>query len=92
MRELMMTGKLTIAGHNAELFEELRMYHRDENYRILKQRDDLICALRYAIMMKRSGKPLAECEGVGYGAMPYAGQRRATGEVQIADGADFPLF
>ena len=92
MRELMMTGKLTIAGHNAELLEELRMYHGDENYRIVKQRDDLICALRYAIIMKRSGKPLSECEGVGYGAMPYAGQRRATGEVQIADGADFPLF
>jgi hypothetical protein len=32
--------------------------------------------MRYAIMMRRSGKALSDCEGIGYGAMPYAGQRR----------------
>jgi phage terminase large subunit-like protein len=74
VRELMFTGKLAIAGHNTELLEEIRNYHRDEDFRVVKQMDDLISALRYAIMMKRSGKPLDACEGIGYGALPYARQ------------------
>jgi hypothetical protein len=41
----------------------------------IKQRDDLISALRHAILMRRQGKPLSDCEGVGYGNMPYAKQR-----------------
>jgi phage terminase large subunit-like protein len=93
MRELMQLGKLTIAGHNGELLEELRHYHRDENFRIIKQRDDLISALRYAIMMRRHGRTLADCDGVGFGARPFAGQRRAgSGEVQVAMDLDLPLF
>jgi phage terminase large subunit-like protein len=92
MRELMYTGKLIIAGHNTELLEEMRHYHRDENYRLVKQRDDLISALRYAVMMRRNGRLLRDCDGVGYGAMPYAAQRRQNSEPQIADGLDFPLF
>jgi hypothetical protein len=93
MRELMFLGKLTIAGHNHELLEEMRHYHRTEDFKILKQRDDLISALRYSVMMKRNGKPLAECDGIGYGAMPFAGQRRAgSGEVQIAADMDIPLW
>jgi hypothetical protein len=98
MRELMFAGKITIAGHNAELLDELRNYHRDQDFRIVKQRDDLVSALRYAIMMRRSGKSRSECDGVGYGNMPYAGQRRdarSTGPQQ-ADGAvggrDWSLF
>jgi phage terminase large subunit-like protein len=91
MRELMYTGKLTIAGHNAELLEELRHYHRDENFKIIKQRDDLICALRYAVMMKRHGKLLSDCEGVGFGPMPYAKQRRASDPPETVDG-DFDVF
>jgi hypothetical protein len=42
----MFSGKLTIAPHNAELIEKMCHYHRDENFRIVKQRDDLIGALR----------------------------------------------
>jgi hypothetical protein len=75
MRALMYGGKLTIAAHNTDLLEELRNYHRDEDYKIVKQRDDLVSALRYAIMMRRNGGALSACEGVGYGAMPHAGQR-----------------
>ena len=94
MRELMFTGKLAIAGHNNELLEELRAYHRDDNFRLVKQRDDLVSALRYAIMMKRSGKPLSECDGVGYGhaIMPFAGQYRDRScEPKMARGIDFDL-
>jgi hypothetical protein len=75
MRELMFTGKLTIAGHNHELLDEMRNYHRDEDFRIVEQRDDLVSALRYAIMMKRQGKGLNECEGISHGNLPYAFRR-----------------
>jgi phage terminase large subunit-like protein len=93
MRALMFGGKLTIAGHNNELLEELRHYHRDTDYRIVKQADDLLSALRYAIMMRRYGKSRSECEGIGYGRMAYAGQRRdRSREPQSAKGLDFNLF
>jgi Terminase RNaseH-like domain len=93
IRALMYAGKLTIAPHNGELIEELRHYHRNEDFKIVKQRDDLVSALRYAIMMRRNGKARSDCEGVGFGSMPYAGQRRdRSAEPQIAKGLDFDLF
>jgi phage terminase large subunit-like protein len=93
IREAMYTGKLTIAPHNSELLEEIRHYHRDENFKLVKQRDDLICALRYAVMMKRSGKPCSECEGVGFGNMPFAGQRAdRSGQQQVARNVDFDVW
>jgi len=87
MREMMFAGKLIIAGHNHELLDELRNYHRSEDFKIVKQRDDLVSALRYAIMMRRHGKALSACDGIGFGNMPYAGQRRErSGEQQFARG------
>jgi hypothetical protein len=71
----MFAGKLHIAGHNGELLEQLRHYHRDDDFKVVKSRDHLIDALRYAVMMKRNGKARLECQGVGYGTMPYAGHR-----------------
>jgi hypothetical protein len=79
IRELMFTGKLAIAPHNTELLEQMRHYHRDEDFRIVKSRDHLIDAFRYALMCKRQGKPRSECDGVGFGNMPLAGQRRESG-------------
>ncbi|MDH2400784.1 terminase family protein [Bradyrhizobium sp. SSUT18] len=93
IRELMFLGKLTIAIHNGELFEEMRNYHRDENFRVVKQRDDLVSAMRYAVMMRRRGKPLSECDGVGYGGYSTTGQRQTLGNApQIARGLDFDVF
>jgi phage terminase large subunit-like protein len=92
MRDFMFSGKLTIAGHNHELLEEIRNYHRDRDFKIVKHRDDLISALRYAIMMRRQGKPLSECDGVGHGSLPYANQRRQSSGPRIADGVDFDVF
>jgi phage terminase large subunit-like protein len=95
MRALMFADKLHIAGHNTELLEELRHYRRDEDYRIVKQQDDLVSTLRYAIMMRRHGRAKSECDGIGYGRMPYSGQQRESsrgGEVQMAEGLDFDLF
>ena len=93
IREFMFTGKLTIAGHNRELVEEMRHYHRNEDFRIVKQRDDLVSAFRYAVMMRRSGKPLSECEGIGYGNMTYARQvRQPRADSGMCSGLDFDLF
>jgi phage terminase large subunit-like protein len=99
MREMMFGGKCTIAGHNHELLDEIRNYHRDEDFRIVKQRDDLVSAVRYAVMMRRHGKPLNDCEGIGYGPLPYAGQRAESGRAtQFARGTanhpegDFDVF
>ena len=47
-----------IASHMSELGEEILSYHRDEDYKIVRLRDDLISAVRYAFMMRRSGKLL----------------------------------
>lgn len=88
-------GRLTIAAHNTELIEEIRHYHRDHDYRVSKQRDDLISALRYAVMSKHRGKPRWECDGIGFGQMPYAGhvpRSRSEPEGQLARGIDFQLF
>jgi len=73
MRELMFCGKPHVAGHNTELLEEMRHYHRDDDFKVVKQRHHLIDAFRYALMMRRSGRPRLECEGVGFGAMPMRG-------------------
>jgi hypothetical protein len=86
MRELMWMGKIIIAQHNTELLEELRHYHRNEDFKIVKQRDDLVSALRYAVMMRRNGKARSDCDGVGFGSMPYAGQRRTGSGPQYARG------
>lgn len=52
MLERMQTGRLKVFSHLAEWWEEFRLYHR-KNGRIVKERDDLICATRYALMMRR---------------------------------------
>ena len=43
--------------------EEVRQYHRDEDQKIVKEMDDLVDALRYAIMMKRFARPLQADSG-----------------------------
>ncbi len=48
----MKTGRLIIAPHLTEWFEESKLYHR-KNGQIVKVRDDFISAVRYLIMMIR---------------------------------------
>ncbi len=45
-------GRLKVAAHLSEWFDEYRMYHR-ENGKIVKLRDDLMSATRYGIMSLR---------------------------------------
>jgi len=61
----MKRGGFAIANHMSELAEEILSYHRAEDYKIVKLRDDLISAVRYAFMMRRSGKLTDECEMYG---------------------------
>jgi len=51
--KLLKLNKLRFIGEMADLFEELLNYHRDDNGKIVKIQDDLICAIRYAYMMRR---------------------------------------
>jgi phage terminase large subunit-like protein len=51
------SGRLKIASHLVELLEELRGYHRKDHL-IVKEDDDLISALRQAVMDIRHARPL----------------------------------
>lgn len=53
IRDLMLKGKFKIFEGLRDLFEEFLQYHRDENGKIVKVRDDLLDAMRYAYMMRR---------------------------------------
>lgn len=52
MLERFQTGRLKIASHLEQVFDEISGYHREKG-RIVKERDDVLCAIRYAIMMRR---------------------------------------
>jgi len=52
MLERMQTGRLRVAKHLNEWWEEFRLYHRKDG-RVVKIMDDLMSATRYAIMMLR---------------------------------------
>lgn len=52
MLQRMQTGRLKVYNTCTEWFEEFRLYHRKDG-RIVKQRDDVLSATRYAMMMLR---------------------------------------
>ena len=88
IRELIYAGRLTIAGHCTDLIEQMRYYHKDDSYRIVKTNDDVLDAFRYAVMSRRHGKRRLECSGVGYGTAQFAHHvpRRSEAETQFARG------
>jgi len=47
------TGKFKVFKGQHEFMDEWRQYHRDENGKIAKVRDDMLDAVRYGWMMKR---------------------------------------
>jgi hypothetical protein len=53
--ERMETGRFKVFSHLNEWWEEFRIYHRKDG-KIVKERDDLMDATRYAVMMKREAK------------------------------------
>lgn len=52
MLDRMQTGRFKVFSNLAEWFEEFRLYHRVEG-KLVKERDDLMSATRYAVMMLR---------------------------------------
>lgn len=53
--KLITLGQFKIFDHLTDVFEEFMQYHRDENGKIVKIKDDIISAIRYAYMMRRYG-------------------------------------
>lgn len=60
IRQLMQTGKFKVFKGLRLFFDEFNQYHRDDKGKIVKVRDDILDAVRYAYMMKRYAKPLGE--------------------------------
>lgn len=52
MLQRMQTGRWKVFSTCNEWFEEFRLYHRKDG-KVVKERDDVISASRYALMMKR---------------------------------------
>jgi hypothetical protein len=59
MLERMREGRLKVFRNCGDWLGEFRMYHRADGD-IVKERDDLLSATRYGIMMRRHAKPLRE--------------------------------
>lgn len=73
-------GQLKYAEHLSDLFDERRFYHRKDG-QLVKIKDDILSAVRVAIMMKRFAKPV------------MLGSKRAERmQGQIAKGVEFELF
>lgn len=60
IRDLMRKGKFKIFSGLRDVFDEILQYHRDEKGKIVKVRDDLLDAIRYAYMMKREAVPYGD--------------------------------
>ena len=55
MLERMLEGRLKVASHLTEWFDEFRLYHRKDG-KVVKEYDDLMAATRYLNMMLRYAK------------------------------------
>lgn len=59
MVEREMTGRLKVFSNCGDYFSERRMYHRDTNGKLVKLQDDLLSAVRYAVMMVRHARTMS---------------------------------
>ncbi len=72
--QLMQTGRFKVFSHLREWLDEFRMYHRKDG-QIVKERDDIMDATRYAVMMLRFAEPRydeMEAEDERYGSHSHA--------------------
>jgi phage terminase large subunit-like protein len=60
MLDRMQTGRLKVFSTCLEFFNEMRAYHRKDG-KVVKEYDDTISAVRYAMMMLRCAKTVVEC-------------------------------
>jgi phage terminase large subunit-like protein len=56
MLDRMMTNRLKVARHLTDWWDEFATYHRKDG-KVIKERDDLMAATRYALMMLRFARP-----------------------------------
>lgn len=87
MAERMGDGRFRVMAHCADWFDEYRGYHRDTSGKIVKLRDHLLDATRYAVMSKRFARPGAIGGGL---SEPRDFARRPTSPIAI--GIDFDVF
>lgn len=59
MDHYMKNGKFKVFSHLSPWFDEYRGYYRDDKGNIVKKFDDLLCATRYAMMMRRFAQPVS---------------------------------
>jgi phage terminase large subunit-like protein len=65
MLQRMETGRWKVFTGCREWLEEFRLYHRKDG-KVVKERDDVICASRYALMMKRFAKTNVALKPIKY--------------------------
>lgn len=71
--------RLRVAKHLHEWLDDFSIYHRKDGM-LVKERDDLLAATRYALMMKRHAKQVT-----------VLGKWRDRGP-RIAKDVDYPIF
>jgi phage terminase large subunit-like protein len=64
IRDLMLAGKFKVFEGLRDWFDEFLQYHRDDNGKVVKIRDDLLSATRYAYMMRRYAVSKRDTENV----------------------------
>jgi phage terminase large subunit-like protein len=87
-------GKWKVSRGCMCYLEERRLYHRKDG-EIVRLRDDVLAAARYAFMMRRHFKEFTECDPwhTGYAAGWPMGQRAHRGQQQqVAKNVDFDVF
>ena len=52
IRDMMLEGRFKVFNTCEPFFDEFRLYHRDENGKIVKINDDVLSAVRYGYMMR----------------------------------------
>jgi phage terminase large subunit-like protein len=84
-------GRLKVARHLQEWFQEYRGYHRDERGLVHKLHDDLMSATRILVMQIRSAKEFDDHRPGFRPGEPYRGRLPSDPPV-MAEGIDFPLL
>jgi phage terminase large subunit-like protein len=92
IQQLLAERRLVINKSCTELIQQMRLLHKNERDEIVKERDHLCDALRYATMMRNHGKELDMIKGVGYGTGMFSRQQPARQMPQRAVGWDFDVF
>lgn len=60
IRDLMAQGRFKVFAGLRDFFDEFLQYHRDDKGHIVKARDDVLDAVRYAYMMRRFAVPMGD--------------------------------